>query len=162
MQSGLCKAINVTQHVLIHLTGRFWHHNKIIVVEIDLLIKVINCLLDEVCKVGMILQRLCELEVLNEGTAHRTIHLISKFITIVEALAKCLYLIAVASQTNNVFCSVMDEVKHKLLFLLDKCDTHKFFLFLCKDTKSFSNTNQLANIICLTFGSYRCARSNRS
>lgn len=46
------------------------------------------------------------------------------FIAIIEAFSKCLYLIAIASEADNVFSTIMLKVEHEFLLSIVECYTH--------------------------------------
>ena len=54
-QSGLCKPINIAQHILVDLARRLGHHDKIVIVEVDLPIQVIDGLFYKMRQVRIIL-----------------------------------------------------------------------------------------------------------
>ena len=82
--------------------------------------KIIYSFLDEVCQIWCI------------GGTYRAFYLIREFITIVKALSECLYLIAIASKTHNVFCTIMLKIEHKINLFIVECYTHIFNFSIAK------------------------------
>ena len=68
--------------------------------------EIINRFLDEVCQIWSVLQVFCELDVFDKRRTDRALYLLREFIAIIEAFSKCLYLIAIASEADNVFSTI--------------------------------------------------------
>ena len=70
-----------------------------------------------------------------------SINLIGELIAIVEASAESLYLIAVTSQTNNIFSAIMFEIKHKTLLIIIVSYTHNMTFTPAKLALFIEQTN---------------------
>ena len=123
-QRRLGKTVDVSQHILIDLAGRFRHYHQVIVIEVNLMAEVVDRLLDEFCKFWMVLQGFGEFDMLDEGATQGTVHLFGKLIAIVEAFTKSLHLVSTASQADNILCPVVLKDQHKPLVLDVVCNTH--------------------------------------
>ena len=126
LQHRLGETIDVSQHVLIDATGGFGHDDEVVVIEIDAMAEVVDGLLDELRQGWMVLEVLCELDILDEGGSDGTFHLLREFIAIVETLAKSFYLIAVTRQMDNVLRAVVLEIETEGPLLCIKLYAHIF------------------------------------
>lgn len=96
--------------------------------------EIIYSFFDEVCQIWCILQCFSEFNIFNKSGTHRAFYLIREFITIVEALSKCLYLIAIASKTDYVFCAIVLEIKHEFFSESSNVTPITIYYLVCKDT----------------------------
>ena len=80
--------------------------------------------LDKIRQIRGVLQSICEFHIFDKSGTNWTLDLIRKLIAIVEALSKCLYLIAVTCKTYNVFSTVVLKIEHKLLLRIVECYSH--------------------------------------
>ena len=122
-------AVDIAQHVLVHLARRLWHHHQIVVVEIYTMMQIIDCFFDELGELRVLLQRWRKFEVLYELRAQRTAHLLGKLVAIVKTSAKSLHLIAVAREAHQVRCAIVHEIELKSLLLLIVGDAHGLGVF---------------------------------
>ena len=71
---------------------------------------------------------------------------------LIKAFSECLYMITIASWSDNILNAVMLKVKHELLFLLVECHFHKryyalwlqkynFYFLEKKEKRDFLNLN---------------------
>ena len=61
-----------------------------------------------------------------------------KLIAIIEAFSECLYLITIASESDNILNAVMLKVKHERLLLLVECHSHTCYYALWLQRYNFN------------------------
>ena len=87
-QSRLGETIDVAQHILVGPTRQFRHHNKIVIVQVDFLAKVVDSVFDEISQDGVVSQAFRKLHMVDESAAHIAANLFRELIAIIEALAE--------------------------------------------------------------------------
>ena len=122
-----CETVNVAEHVVVDAAGRLRHHYEVVVVEVDATAQVVHGFLDELRQIWIILQALGELNIFDECRADATVHLVTKLIAVVEALAEGLHLVTVACQTDDVAYPVVFKVEHETLLFAVESYTHNRF-----------------------------------
>ena len=120
----LGKTVNVAEHILVDLTGRFGVDYQIVVVEVNLGVKVVDGFLNKVGQILVFLDGRRKFDILNELCSCFTVNFGLKLVTIIEAFAKRFHLVATASEGDKVACPIMLEVEFKLLLLYIKCYAH--------------------------------------
>ena len=124
LQHRLREAVDVAEHVLVDLARRLGHDHEVEVVEVDATVEAVHGLLDELSQVGLVLQAVRELDVMDEGGAEGTAYLVAELIAVVEAMAEGLHLIAVAGEADEVVNTIVLKVEHESLCLVVEAYTH--------------------------------------
>lgn len=88
----------------------------------------------------MSLKRFGEFDLFDERASHRAIHIVSKFIAVVEALAERLHLVTVTCESHDVALAVVLKIEHKLLpFIVKGYSQVMVSFFIGKNNKNAIN-----------------------